>query len=401
MTTTAGRLSRSEITRWRNAIFYIFFMCGILFAGYMARVPRVRDVLGADTQLMGWLAMAISIGSIGGMTASSHVITKLGAKRTMLIFGTIMCLGITVAGIGAGLASIPVLALGLVLSGLGMGTTDVSMNVSAAANEQALGRTIMPLYHAVFSLGTMAGAGLGSIAEKLDVPIPLHLGSLTVLFAIGLWITNRLIQPEFSHHPDGEPPHSTVKSRLAVWTQLPTILIGLIVLGSALAEGSANDWLALAMVDGHGATNAQGALYLGFFLTAMTVGRVASVWLLDRFGRVPVLYGAAIMATIGLLSVIFLRNPVLVTVGILVWGLGASVGFPVGMSAAADDIRVAAARVSAVAMIGYLAFLVGPPFIGFLGHRVGLLHALLAVLVLVAIGGAVSSAAREPSRRRA
>ena len=82
-------------------------------------------------------------------------------------------------------------------------------------------------------------------------------------------------------------------------------------------------------------------------------------------------------------------------VGTVLWGLGASLGFPVGMSAAADDPRKAAARVSAVATIGYVAFLVGPPSIGFLGDHVGILNGLLLVLVLVAIAGVASPAARE------
>jgi cyanate permease len=84
-------------------------------------------------------------------------------------------------------------------------------------------------------------------------------------------------------------------------------------------------------------------------------------------------------------------------VGVVLWGLGASLGFPVGMSAAADDPQKAAARVSAVATIGYCAFLVGPPVIGFLGNEFGILHALLLVLILAALAGFVSFAARNPA----
>ncbi|HWR85633.1 MAG TPA: MFS transporter, partial [Rhodoglobus sp.] len=76
----------------------------------------------------------------------------------------------------------------------------------------------------------------------------------------------------------------------------------------------------------------------------------------------------------------------------------ASLGFPIGMSAAADDPRNAAARVSAVATIGYAAFLVGPPVIGVLGEQIGILYALLVVLVLCALGAFLAGAAREPQR---
>ncbi len=242
----------------------------------------------------------------------------------------------------------------------------------------------MPLFHALFSVGTMVGAGLGALAEMLRVPVILHLGVLAIASLAVLWLTNRFIQPELDTNDASSGPS----------TATVTWFIGLIILGMALAEGSANDWLALAMVDGHGQSNTMSAISLGIFLTAMTVGRVAGIRVLDRFGRVPVLRASAVLAAVGLSMVIFLHNPVLVTVGIVAWGLGSALGFPVGMSAAADDIAFAAARVSAVATIGYVAFLAGPPLIGFLGEYMGLLNALLVVLIFIAVAGFASPAAR-------
>lgn len=166
------------------------------------------------------------------------------------------------------------------------------------------------------------------------------------------------------------------------------------------AEGSANDWLSLAMVDGHGVDHATGATIFAVFVAAMTVGRVAGAFLLDRYGRVRVLRVSAVAAAIGLSMVIFGPTVAFAVVGVVFWGLGSALGFPVGMSAAGDDPRNAAARVSAVATIGYGSFLIGPPLIGVLGDRVGLLHALAVVLVLVALAGACSSAAREPAGSR-
>jgi MFS family permease len=138
----------------------------------------------------------------------------------------------------------------------------------------------------------------------------------------------------------------------------------------------------------------------GVFVAAMTVGRLVGVRLLDRFGRVPVLRVSAGLAVVGLLAFIYGPNLVVAIIGVALWGLGASLGFPVGMSAASDDPRTAAARVSVVATIGYAAFLIGPPLIGWLGQVTGYLHALVVVLVLVALAGIVSPAARETARRR-
>ena len=115
----------------------------------------------------------------------------------------------------------------------------------------------------------------------------------------------------------------------------------------------------------------------------MTTGRLAGPGLLDRFGRPPVLWTSAVAAAGGIVLLVVGGHPVLAAVGILVWGLGASLGFPVGMSAAADESSRAAARVSVVSTVGYGAFLAGPPLLGALGDRVGTLESLLAVAVLM------------------
>jgi len=101
--------------------------------------------------------------------------------------------------------------------------------------------------------------------------------------------------------------------------------------------------------------------------------------MLERYGRVVVLRATAGFAVAGLLLVLLGGSTPVALVGALLWGVGASLGFPVGMSAAADEPEHAAARVSVVASIGYTAFLAGPPLLGFLGDQVGILHALLVV----------------------
>jgi fucose permease len=293
--------------------------------------------------------------------------------------------------------------VGLVLAGAGSSITDVAMNVSGSANERAIGRNLMPLFHAAFSLGTVLGAGFGALVQFIGVPLGVHLCGVSGLaIVVNLVLVRYLQQPapgavaEAGDAPGPAVELSGWRSRLAIWGERRVLLIGVIVLGMTFAEGSANDWLSLAMVDGHGFDNATGAAIFGVFVAAMTVGRVAGAFLLDRFGRVPVLRASAVSAAVGLAVVIFVPNATLAVVGVVFWGLGAALGFPVGMSAAGDDPRNAAARVSAVATIGYGAFLIGPPVIGLLGERIGLLHALAVVLVLVALAGGCSSAAREP-----
>jgi fucose permease len=385
-------------------MFVVFSLCGLALASWVSRLPAVRDELGATTLEMGVLIFGLSFGSILGLLVSSHIIARIGARTTLRWGFTIAPIGLAIAGVAATVApNFPVIFIGLAVFGASFSMSDVAMNVSGAANERSLGRAIMPIYHAFFSFGTIAGAGLGALAEALDVPIALHIAFVSlVIVALGQFAIRFLQDENFT--VDGEEPvadddHSkSWRGRLSIWRDPRTLLIGVIVLGMAFAEGSANDWLTLAMVDGHDVSGTVGALMFGIFVTAMTVGRLSGVFLLDRFGRVPVLRGSAVLAMIGLLIVIFGPSAEVAIVGIVLWGLGSSLGFPVGMSAAADDPKTAAARVSAVATIGYCAFLVGPPVIGVLGEHFGILRALLVVLVLVVAAGLASGAAREPKK---
>lgn len=401
-TGTVNSLSRREVVAWRNALFVVFALCGIALASWVSRTPAIRDAVGASTWQMGLIVFGLSGGSMVGLILSSHILARFGPITTIRATMILSAVGIVITGVGGSLGSIPVVIAGLAVFGLGTSTCDVSMNVDGAANERALGRTVMPIYHAMFSVGTIVGAGLGALAEHAGVPIVVHLSVVATVMTLSVLIAARYLRPDpaLPAAKDADEPQTKAdwRSRLAVWRDRRTLLIGLIVLGMAFAEGSANDWLALAMVDGHGVDNATGALVFGIFVTAMTIGRIGGVFLLDRFGRVPVLRVSALLAVVGLVTMIFAPNPWLAAAGVVTWGLGSALGFPVGMSAAADDPATAAARVSAVATIGYLAFLVGPPLVGFIGEQVGLLNALLVVLGLVAVAGIVSPAAREPRR---
>lgn len=381
-----------SVTAWRNAVFAAFFAMGFGYASWMARVPHVRDVLDISTGEMGLILLGISIGSVTGLLVASHIIHALGT-RLVVSFGMMAVAGgLAIAGWAADAGQAWLVVTGFILGGSLTGVTDVAMNISGAANERQVGKPIMPLFHAFFSIGTVVGAGLGGVCQALGIGLGWQAtGVAIVTVVLGLVVRRHLPDDFVEEH--GEPV--TLGERLAVWKDPRTLLLGMLVLGMSLTEGSANDWLALVMVDGHGFSKEGGAFMLALFLTAMTGGRLLGVGLLARFGRVPVLRGTAALAAIGLLLVIFAEHPALVITGVVLWGLGASLGFPVGMSAAADEPRLAAARVGTVSAIGYVAFLAGPPLLGLLGDLVGLRLALLAVLAFVLLSLLTSHVARE------
>lgn len=386
-------------TQWRNALFVVFTINGLGFSTWLARVPAIRDGLDISTAEVAALLFTGALGAVSGLVFSSHIIAWLGLRNTILFFGLLGLLGL--AGIGVGSAWVSSYALtvvAIIMAGAGNGIADVAMNVEGAAVEKAVNRNIMPWFHAFWSLGTVAGAGLSALMSFLGVGIAPHTIVMAFIMAPTLWFVSRFMTsiPEAGEE-DGVEQKFTVADRLRVWKEPRTLAIGVIALGMAFAEGSANDWLALAIVDGRDQTNAVGALWFGFFTVGMMAGRIGGVYLLDRFGRVPVLQGSAAMAIAGLTLVILVEQPLLSGVGALMWGLGSSLGFPVGMSAAADNPTGSAARVSAVATVAYGAFLIGPPLIGGLGESIGILAALWVVVGVIILAFFAAPAAKPPA----
>ena len=382
---------------WRNAVFVTFALNGFGISAWVARIPSVRDHLGITVAQVGVLIFGISVGSVVGLVLASHIVHWLGGRQSIRL--ALIVAGLALAGVGFGttvLSSFGVVLASLLLYGFCSAICDVAMNVEGAAVERASGRTIMPLFHASWSLGTVLGAGLGSAAAFAGIDPVWHLGAIGLLLIVAIPIVVRFIPDVELLDEHGTPaPPATFRERMSIWLEPRTLLIGLIVLGMAFTEGSANDWLALGMVDDRGVDNGQGALLFGVFTVSMTLGRIVGGPLIDRVGRVVALRASGAAAAIGLAIVILVPSVPIAVVGIVLWGIGASLGFPMGMSAAGDDPARAAARVSAVATIGYVAFLVGPPLIGFVGNQIGILNALWIVLALIIVAVLAAPAARE------
>ena len=376
----------SELHGARNGVAAVFALNGFGFASLFSRVPELRDELALDNSGLGMLLLVGAAGSVLALPTAGTLIRRSSASSVVRAGVWLVALGLPVVALGASVGhSVAVTALGLVAYGVGTGLWDVAMNVEGAAVEQRLGRAVLPRFHAAWSLGSVTGAGLGVLVTAAGVPLPGHLAVAGAASLAGLVATRAFLR--------AEPERHTGRAAGA-WREPRTLAIGVMVLGFALTEGAANDWLALALIDGYDAPRWVAVAGFAVFVTTMTAGRLGGPVLLDRFGRVPVLRATALLALGGLLLLVFGPHPVVVTAGVVAWGLGASLGFPVGMSVAADEPAAAAARVSVVSTIGYGAFLAGPPVLGFVGDRVGTLESLLVVAAVLVPTTLVVSAAR-------
>ena len=378
------------------ALFTFFFLPGLVIASWVTRTPAIRDTLDVSTSGMGIVLFGLSVGSMGGILCSGWLVKRFGT-RTIIRSGMIlMVIGMLVMSLALYLASPLVFAFGLALLGSGLGSAEVAMNVEGAIIESLMKKTVLPMMHGFFSLGTLVGAAIGMSLTAWNVISWAHLLLIGLLVIVPIAIALKVVP-----HGTGKdsPADNTIKdvtTHRPFYKDTQLLLIGFIVLAMAFAEGSANDWLPLLMVDGHGFSPTSGSLiYLGFTL-GMTIGRFTGGWFIDRYSRVSVVRACAIMGILGIGMIIFVDNDLLAGVSVLLWGLGTSLGFPLTISAAGDTGPDAATRVSVVATSGYIAFLVGPPLLGFLGEHYGLRYAMLVVLSLMVIASLVAKAVAKP-----
>jgi fucose permease len=395
----AAPASPISLRRRRFALYALFLLPGLSMSAWVTRIPAVRDLLEASTAQMGLVLFGLSIGSMLGILSSGPLVMRLGTRPVVLLGSALVVVALPTIAIGAASGQPLLTAFGLALFGGGMGGGEVAMNVEGADVEKLSRRSFLPSLHGCFSLGTVIGAVLGILANGASFPVVPHLVATAVVGAGLLVWAMRAIPAGTGKVTADERAAQAATPRRAIWKDTRLVMIGGVVLAMALAEGTANDWLPLIMVDGHGFGATMGSLVFALFAASMTIGRFAGGPIVERVGRSRVLLVSALFAATGLAFIAFVDSQVVAVAAVVLWGFGASLGFPLALSAAGDSGQDSAARVALASVIGYLAFLVGPPTLGFLGEEIGLRGALVVPLAvaLVAVLLSPATGTRRPS----
>ncbi len=376
----------------KRAVAVVFLLNGFAYASWLSRIPTIRDRLELSASGVGLLLLCLSLGTLVALPVSGAVVERAGARNTVVGGVALVVTGLSLLAGGALVGSVPLAGIGLFAYGVGTSTWDVAMNVEAATLERRLGRAVMPRFHAGYSLGTILGAALGAAGAAGGAPIGWQLVATGALVVTTVPLaTRRFLRGTTA---DTGRDRSSGSRSFAAWRERRTLLIGLVVLAFALSEGLANDWLALTLVDAYGTTTTVGAVTLAVFVSAMTLGRTFGGGAVDRWGRVAVLRVTGGLVALGALAVAVSPHPAGAVAGAVLWGLGASLGFPLGMTAAGEEEHHAAARVSVVSSIGYTAFLGGPPLAGLLADAFGFRPALLLAVLAAGAGLVLAGAAR-------
>ena len=382
------------VARARWLLMGLFALTGITFSSWLARIPTVRDALDLSTAALGGILLIGSLGALVTVTFSGMIVQRWGSRTGMLAATFVLAAGYVLMGLGPAVGSVAVLAVGIFLNGVAIALGNVPLNVESSRIERAMGRTVIPQFHAGFSIGAVVGSGLGALASHADVPVVLQFSVVAAVSVV--WrlaslrgvVLDETITPRPVRQaavPVGAPGAFGRRRRIATaldsWREPRTLLIGVVIMAAALSEGSANDWLSLAVVDGFDRSEAVGGAVLGVFVGAMTVVRLLGTRLIDRFGRVVVLRASGLVSIVGLLLFGFAPSLSLAGVGVVAWGFGAALAVPIGIAAASDDPLRAAGRVAVVSSFSSVASIAAPPLLGIAAGVTGARHALVLIVV--------------------
>lgn len=376
---------QDQLRRRQFALYICFIIPGLAIATWITQTPLIRDAIHASLAQMGLVLFGLSIGSMSGVLASGKIIRRLGTQGTIRIGLLLVCLSLLVMAAGVLLASQWLVASGLATFGLGMGSAEIAINMDAGVVENQTGKHIMHFLHGCFSLGLLIGSLVGLAVKALAIPLAVHLSAVTVVTLVLLLRYIGDIPAGLGRDSVQGEAQAGPFSGESIWADKRMPLICIIVFALALAEGAAYDWLPIMLVDEHGFSATLGSLLFVVFAALMTVGRFSGGVLLNRFGRLAVVRGSIALAAAGVALMVFGQQQWLAGLALMCWGFGVALVFPLAFSAAAEGEGNVAGRVKMIATVGYIALLVGPPSLGFIGQGLGLRGAMAVVLGLIVL----------------
>jgi MFS family permease len=378
------------------SVLGIFALNGVVFGSWAPRVPALAAQIGAAEGALGLSLLGASTGMIAAALLTGALCARYGARVMVRITAIAGCAVLPLLG----LATSPLqLGLTLVLLGVTVGGLDVSMNIAAVTAIRQSGRTMMPVFHASFSIGGLVGALGAASAAALELNPFRHLLIVGIIGAVAAVAFSRWIPVEQLLSPvEHVAPKRSLVKRPVLW------LLGAIALCSAVAEGASVDWSAFFGVHQRGIGESAAALLYAGFSICMAVARLLGERIETRWGAERMLIGGATIGAVGLFIAVLVPIPAFTFIGFALAGLGLAYGFPVALELAGAVGRRADGgggerELGFVTTIAYSGLLLGPPLVGGLASATNLAVA-LGIVGLIAWAVAPLALLAKRSRRR-
>jgi MFS family permease len=369
-----------RLSRARLSVTVFFFAHGALFGSWAARIPAIKDDLDLSEGVLGLSLLCSTLGSLLAMPLVGALVAREGSRRAMLqavvaYAALLPCIALA--------PNVWVLAGALLLFGASLGALDVAMNSHGLEVERRSPEPIFSSFHAGWSFGGLAGATVGALAAWGGVEPLAQFTATAVVLGGGTLLVARWLLPSGADRSE-----ETVTFR-----RPPRRLAGLALLAfcGLFAEGGISDWSAVYTADSLDAGGSLGALAFGTFAVSMAVSRLFGDRLTTRWGPVALTRRGGALGAVALSIALLVGEPGVAIVAFACVGAGVAAFAPLVFRSAGSLPGVApSVGLAALTTVGYSAFLVGPPAIGFLAELVGLPGALTLVVAMLVVTAALA-----------
>lgn len=376
----------TSAARARWSVNAVFFLHGVTVSNWLARIPAVQQKLALPIGVLGLTLLATAAGAMFGMPLAARLVGRFHSAPVTRVSTALFCLVLPLPGI------VPrawMLAPALFLFGLSAAAMEVSMNTQAIVVETALARPVMTSFHALFSLGGMAGSLMGGFAAAHNVAPAVHLCSVAPLLLAAALLSTRSLLPDGPRRQ--APPAHWLGHLSALWG------LGLIAFCILIGEGAMADWTAVYLTGLPSVSPGAAAAGYAVFSVCMALGRLSGDWFRRRFPEIAIIRAGASLASVGLASGLAAGGLSGALIGFACAGFGFSSIFPILTLKAGQIPSVSPqAGVAAVTAAGYTGFLSGPPIIGFLAQASSLRLGLALIPLLSALAALLCSRVLPP-----
>jgi predicted MFS family arabinose efflux permease len=361
----------ASVTGAAHALRAQFFVLGVMFATWGVHVPTVKAHYGVGEQALALAMLAGGVGALMALAQAGRIVGRWGPSVVSAAMGVLCCASIACLLAGSAYAAL----LGVMLAfGFTGSLVDVAINTEATEIERLAAKPLMSGFHGMFSLGGMAGAGLGSAAPALGLSAQSHLFIATGVGAVVVLLASRAMLPVPDKAAGEKHPLSLPRG--------PLLLLGVLASMGLIAEGAMYDWSVLFMKQERASDASTAALAYASFSGAMAAGRFGGDWVRARMSGTKLMRLSGVLGAAGMALALAVPSPLVALLGFALVGLGLSNVVPVLFSAASQVPGVSPAHgIAAVSGVGYLGMMAGPPLIGLIAEHSSLTIGLLVVVV--------------------
>ena len=381
-------LSKPSIVVWSTASATLFFARAFLFSTWVSRGPEVQELLGFNELEFGVFTMLYAVGGLLGIFFANYLVKRYGSRLIAALGFSIGAASLMGIGLSVELGMVLVSSLLLVSIGTPMAIEDFVGNYEGNAADRKSKRSIFPAIHGAYGVGMLGGAAVSGWAIDQGIGLAGHY-FVTGLFVAAISIAAGVLLP--SRAPTGEASaKSTTKGQTKkVWTEKRSLLIAIVGFSFIMAEMSAGTWVPIALT-GSGYSGSEAAIMFGIFWIAITAGRLVGGFIVDAIGRSRTILFSALLAASGI-SVFIAQDLInLPLLGLILWGLGISMGFPMSVASMGDQEALAPARINMIITVVYISSITVGPALGTLGEFAGLYVAFGIPLVFMLIAAILS-----------